>query len=322
MLGFSLVDFNWKNTGSQLSIFFAGPVLAANLSHQYGRKFRLGFDVAASGLPSQNRVFCGSASTCPSTGNTEINAQEFWDWQETAGLRATWQATTGLGLTVSSYVLYNYYRATSDTDKSFVLPQSGVTLLPSVELKYARHGYSLSLEAEEGWRPNWKAFGFPGNSTTLPNMTPALSHYTRYSGDFDKNFYIGRFTRGGIDLSYYGGNQLDRISRYWPALFSQPNIHGIPGGTDQFDAIALTRAYYGFNVAEFVKFEGSYNYARARNESESLRFKKFDGVEFDASTGGPWGTYIQSTVFYALNGNIPRYNSRWSGVIMIFKPWH
>lgn len=326
LLGFSLVDFDWRHTGSQLSIFFAGPILAADLSHQYGRKFRLGFDLAASGLPSENRVFCASATTCPSVGNTEATAQEFWDWQESAGLRATWQATPSLGLTFSSYVLYNYYRATSDTDKTFILPQNGVTLLPSVELKYARHGYSLSLEAEEGWRPGWKAFGYPGNTTTTPavppNMTPSLPHYTRYYGDFDKNVYIGKFTRGGVDLSYYGGNQLDRISRYWPALFSQPNIHGIPGGTDEFDAIALARGYYGFNVAEFVKFEGSYNYARARNEAESLRFKKFDGVEFDASTGGPWGTYIQSSVMYALDGNIPRYNSRWSGVIMIFKPFH
>jgi hypothetical protein len=189
-----------------------------------------------------------------------------------------------------------------------------------------RHGYTLSGEAEEGWRPNWKAFGFPGDSTSNPvipaNMQRAFSRYTRYYGDFDKNVYFGKFTRGGIDLSYYGGNTLDRVSRYWPALFSQPNIHGIPGGTDSFDAIALARAYYGFNVAEFVKFEGSYNYARARNTAESLSFRKFDGVEFDASTAGPWGTYLQTTVTYALAGNIPRYNSRWTGFIMIFKPLH
>ena len=326
LLGFSLVDFDWRNTGSQLSIFFAGPVLAADLSHPYGRKFRLGFDLAASGLPSQNRVFCASTTTCPSYGNVAVNAQDFWDWQQSAGLRATWQATKDLGITFSSYLLYDYYRTTSDTDKSFILPRSGVTLLPSVALKYTHHGYTFSAEADAGWRPNWKAFGYPGNSTATPaipaNLTPAIPHYLRYYGDFDKNVYIGKFTRGGVDLSYYGGNQLDRTSRYWPALFSQPNIHGIPGGTDSFDAIAIARGYYGFNVAEFVKFEGSYNYARGRNESESLSFKKFDGVEFDASTGGPWGTYIQSSVMYAIDGNIPRYNSRWSGVIMIFKPLH
>jgi hypothetical protein len=326
LLGFSLVDFDWRNTGSQLSIFFAGPILAVDLSHPYGRRFRLGFDLAASGLPSENRVFCASTTTCPSYGNVEVNAQEFWDWQESAGVRATWQAATGLGITFSSYLLYDYYRTTSDTDKSFILPRSGVTLLPSVALKYTHHGYTFSAEADQGWRPNWKAFGFPGSPTTTPavppNMTPAISHYLRYWGDFDKNVYIGKFTRGGADLSYYGGNQLDRTSRYWPALFTLPNIRGIPGGTDSFDAIAIARAYYGFNVAEFVKLEGSYNYARGRNESESLSFKRFDGVEFDTSTGGPWGTYIQSSVMYAINGNIPRYNSRWSGVIMIFKPFH
>jgi len=313
LAGFSLVDFNFHNTGSQLSVFFAGPLLAANLSHQYGRKFRLGLDLAASGLPGQFRTYAG---------NTEIKQEGFWGWRESTGLRATWQATTAFSLTASSYLSYDYYRKTSDTDKSFILPRSGVTLLPSFELKYARHGYTLSGEAEEGWRPNWRPFGLPANAPSgLPaNMQRAFPRYTRYYGDFDKNVYFGKFTRGGVDLSYFGGNPLDWISRYWPALFSQPNIHGIPGGTDSFDAIAVARAYYGFNVAEFVKFEGSYNYARARNTSESLRFKKFDGVEFNASTAGPWGTYLQSTVTYALAGNIPRYNSRWAGFIMIFKP--
>ena len=326
LLGFSLVDFDWKKTGSQLSVFFAGPILAVDLSHQYGRKFRLGLDIAASGLPTQNRVFCGSTTTCPSLGNVEAKNQEFWDWQESAGLRATWQASTGLALTAASYVLYDYYRATSDTDPSFILPRSGVTLLPTLELKYVRHGYTLSAEAEEGWRPGWKAFGFPGSTTTTPftppNLQAPISRYTRYYADFDKNIYFGKFTRGGVDLAYYGGNPLDRVSRYWPALFSQPRIIGMPDGTDSFDAIALARVYYGLNVAELVKFQASYNYARARNESESLSFKRFDGVQLDASTGGPWGTYIQSSVMYALNGNIPRYNSRWSGVIMIFKPFH
>jgi MFS family permease len=330
LAGFSFVDFNYHNTGSQLSLFFAGPLLAGNLSHQYGRKFRLGLDLALSGLPGQNRVFCASTTTCPSAGNTEVKTQEFWNWQESAGLRATWQASTALSLTASSYLQYDYYRRTSDTAENFILPQSGVTIMPTLELKYARHGYTLTADADEGWRPNWKAFGFPGapgNPNANPpvpatpaNMQRAISAYTLYSGDFDKNFYFGKFTRGGVDFSYYGGNPLDRISRYWPSLFSRPRIRGVPSGTDSFDAIAVGSAYYGLNIAEAVKFEGSYNYARARNTAESLRFKKFDGVEFDASTAGPWGTYLQATVTCALAGDIPRYNSRWAGFIMIFKP--
>ena len=307
LLGFSLVDFDYRKTGSQLSVFFAGPVLAVDLSHQYGRKFRLGFDLAASGLPSENRVF---------QVNTEIKKQETWNWEETAGLRATWQASTGLSFTASSYLVYDFYKTTSDTDPTYVLPHSGITLLPGLEFRYSRRGYTLTAEADEGYRVGWKPFGVPGQ------QAPAINSFTRYYGDLSKNVYIGKFTRGGVDLSYYGGNPLDRFSRYWPSLFSTPRIRGIPDGTDSFDAIAIARAYYGFNVADFVKFEGSYNYARARNQAESFSFRKFDGVEFDTSTAGPWGTYIQASVTYALAGNIERYNSRWGGVIMIFKPLH
>jgi hypothetical protein len=310
LAGFSLVDFNFRNTGSQVSIFFAGPVLAADLSHQYGNKFRLGLDLALSGLPGQNRVF---------SGNTEVKTQGLWDWEETAGLRATWQPTTHLGFTASSYLTYDYYRKTSDTS-DFVLPHSGVTLLPGLAMNYMRHGYTLTAEVDEGRRFGWRPFGPEAQPPAATQLAPAINHFTRYYGDVNKNVYFGKFTRGGLDLSYYGGNPLDRFSRYWPSLFSQPRIRGIPDGTDSFDAIAITSAYYGFNVAEFVKFQGSYNYARARNESESLRFKQFDGVEFDASTAGPWGTYLQTSVLYALHGNIARYNSRWSGIITIFKP--
>ena len=123
-------------------------------------------------------------------------------------------------------------------------------------------------------------------------------------------------------LRYYGGDQLDRFSRYFPFFFSEPRLHGIPGGTDSFDAIAMRNVHYGFNVMDLMKVEGMYSYARARNLDESRPFPKFDGLETNFNIPGPMGTLIQGTVSYALDGNIPRYNSRWGFVVMIFKPLH
>ena len=71
---------------------------------------------------------------------------------------------------------------------------------------------------------------------------------------------------------------------------------------------------------DFIKLQIKYSYACARNTDESLQFRKFDGLEFNSGTAGPKGTYIQSTISYALDGNIARYNSRWGAYIMIFKP--
>jgi hypothetical protein len=327
--GISIADFNFRNTGAQLSTFFAGPILVSDLSKQYRPKFRLAWDLALSGLPGENRIY---------SGNTELKAGDIWTWGETTGLRASWQATTHLSLTASTYLSYQFFRRTSDADKLYVLPRNGVTVLPGIEIKYTYKGYVFSAQGTRGQRINWKPFGCASLAgppsgctplTTLPTASqttllvqPPQSAYTLYHADFNKDYYIGKFTKGGYDFSYYGGNQLDRFSRYFPFFFSEPRIHGIPSGTDSFDAIAMGYVHYGFNVLDFVKLDGLYSYARARNLEESSHFKKFDGVEVNFNTPGPKGTLIQGTVSYALDGNIPRYNSRWGAYLLIFKPLH
>ncbi len=326
--GISIADFNFRNTGAQLSTFFAGPILVSDLSKQYRPKFRLAWDLALSGLPGENRIY---------SDNQELKQGDVWTWGETTGLRASWQATTHLSLTASTYLSYQYFRRTSDADKLYVLPRNGVTVLPGIDIKYSRKGYVFSAQGTRGQRVDWRPFGCAsiasqpaGCGSTSPNPPPQNTllvqlpqkAYTLYHADFNKDYYIGKFTKGGYDFSYYGGNQLDRFSRYFPFFFSEPRLHGIPSGTDSFDAIAMGYVHYGFNVMDFLKFDGMYSYARARNLEESSHFNKFDGLEFNFNTPGPKGTLIQGTVSYALNGNIPRYNSRWGAYLFIFKPLH
>jgi hypothetical protein len=305
--GISTADFDYRHTGAQLSTFFAGPILASDLSKQYGSKFRLGSDLALSAIPGESRIY---------SGNIEDTGEQVWTWEQTTGLRASWQATTHLSVTATTYLAYDIFRRTSATDNSYIMPRNGVALLPGVELKYTRKGYVFSAQGTRGERIAWRAFGYP---STLQKPQNA---YTLYNADLNKDYYFRKFTKGGWDLSYYGGDQLDRFSRYFPSFFSQPRIHGIPSGTDSFDAIAMGNVHYGFNVMNVMKLEGMYSYARARNLEESSQFRKFDGLETNFSTAGPMGTLMQGTVSYALDGNLARYNSRWGVYFMIFKPLH
>jgi len=304
--GISMADFDFRHSGAQLSTFFAGPILATDLSKQYASKYRLAVDLALSALPGENRVY---------NSNVENTAEEVWRWEQTIGGRASWQATSHLSTTAFTYVAYGIYRRTSYTANNYEPPRNGVTLMPGVQVRLTDKGYLFTADGTRGQRLDWRAFGYPG-STARPQ-----SAYTLYDADLNKDYYFGKFTKGGWDLAYYGGEQLDRFSRYFPSFFSNPRIHGIPGGTDSFDAIAMSNVHYGFNVMDLMKFEGMYSYARARNLDESSHFKKFDGVETNFNTAGPKGTLIQGTVSYALDGNIARYNSRWGMTIMIFKPF-
>jgi hypothetical protein len=303
--GLSLADFDFRHTGAQLSVFFAGPVLVTNLSKQYTPKLRLAADLALNALPGEYRIY---------QGYVEDTKAAIWSWEQTLGGRATWQANTHLSLTGYNYLAYDVYLPTSDTSTSYLAPRNGVAFLPGVQVRMTEKGYIFTADGTRGQRISWKQFGDA-------SMKPIESGYTLYDADLNKDYFIRKFTKGGWDFSYYGGDQLDRFSRYFPSFFSNPRIHGIPGGTDSFDAIAQGNVHYGFNVMDLMKIEGLYSYARARNLDESSHFRKFDGVETNFNTAGPKETLLQGTISYALDGNLARYNSRWGVMVMIFKPF-
>jgi hypothetical protein len=321
-LGISIADFDFHHTGAQLSTFFAGPILVSDLSKQYRPKFRLALDLALNALPGQNRLY---------SGNTELLQGQVWTWEQTTGLRASWQPATHLSVTASTYLTYDNFLRTSQGAEQYELPRNGLTVLPGVEIKYSRRGYVFDAHGTRGERINWRPFGCTspdpppaGCGSSSPNLLTQSPQnaFTLYDADLNKDYYIGKFTKGGWDLSYWGGNQMDRFSRYFPSFLAAPRLHGLPPGTDTFDAIAMGNVHYGFNIMDLMKIEGMYAYARARNQDESLRFRKFDGVEVNFNTPGPLGTLVQGTVSYALDGNIPRYNSRWAAYVLIFKPLH
>jgi hypothetical protein len=58
--GISMADFDYRHTGAQLSVFFAGPLLATDLSKQYGTKYRLAADLALNALPGESRIYNGN----------------------------------------------------------------------------------------------------------------------------------------------------------------------------------------------------------------------------------------------------------------------
>ena len=304
--GISVADFDYHHTGAQLSTFFVGPVWATNLSKQFGTRFRLSGDLALNAIPGENRVFHGTV---------EDTSQGIWSWEQTLGGRAAWQATKHLSMTAYNYISWDVFMRTSETSAVYEQPRNGVNVVPGIQIRLTSKGYIFTANGMHGERLSWHPYGYVNSTKSVER------EYTLYDGSLSKDYFIGKFTKGGWETSYFGGEQLDRFSRYFPSYFSSPRLHGIPSGTDSFDAIAMAQVHYGFNVMDFIKVEGLYSYARARNLDESSHFKRFDGVESNFNIGGPFGTLIQGTISYALDGNLSRYNSRWGYNMMIFKPF-
>ena len=77
----------------------------------------------------------------------------------------------------------------------------------------------------------------------------------------------------GFELNYYGGDKLDRFTRYKPSFVGYPRIKGIPSGTDSFDDVGIASVSHGINILDFIRVEGYYNHAWARNKAESNHFR-------------------------------------------------
>jgi hypothetical protein len=305
LAGLSWIDFDWRKTGMQLSAFFAGPIFAGNLSRQVNKNFRWGVDLSLIALPFTYYEY---------SGNEEITARRVRNFEQSVGGLVNWQATAGLDFSLQADLLYDLYRATDVTSPDYRLPASGFTLDAYGEAKYVRKSFTALATIRHGRRLGWRPFGYPDDAAvTFPD-------YTRYSFEFSQHVFVGKLTRGGVSVGYYGGSHLDRFSQYSPSFLARPTMHGIPSGVDSFDQVTTLSGYYGFNVADLAKLEGYYTHAWTTNRLEGPDVRQFDGLDASIGIAGPLGTFLQGSVSFAIRGNLERYASRWGTYLLFLKP--
>jgi hypothetical protein len=305
-IGASAIDYDFLDTGMQLSALLVVPVLALNLSKQLGGNLTFGADLALSALPRNDRLF---------RNDKEVENQSVYIFSGSAGLRLGWQPMADLSITASGYLIYEHFLAQDNTAEEFILPRNGFTLNPNLNIDYSRKGYRLALSASLFNRPGWSPWGMPGQ------MADPVKTYAKFSGLLGKRFYLGSFTRIGADISYFTGLDLDRFSGYQPSLMSVPQIRGVPGGTVSLEQIGVLSLNTGFTILDFVRFDAYYNFARGVEIDTGGQTIDFQGLELDFGTVGPWDSYLQGRITYALAGPMERYQSRWGIYIMMFIPF-
>ena len=87
----------------------------------------------------------------------------------------------------------------------------------------------------------------PGTGLEMPQRT-----YVRYSASLSKDLYLGVFQKLHFNAAYFGGQHLDRFSRYQFGLFDDTRIHGVPASGLRFDDLAMIRGSYTFNISELL----------------------------------------------------------------------
>jgi hypothetical protein len=305
-IGASTIDYNFLKTRSQLSAFLVLPLLALNLSKQYKNNITLGGDLAVSAMPRNDSPYRDGA---------DVEAEAVRMFSGSFGLRGSWHPLKNLSLSLTSYLTYELFLAQKETADDFILPRNGFAINPNLDLDYSHGGYRLMLSGSFYQRLGWRNWGRPDNVETLQK------NFGKYSASLGKRFFLGSFTRIGAEIAYFSGWHLDRFSSYQPSMLSVPKIRGVGSSAIALESVGVLSLNVGFTVFDFIRFDTYYNYARGREYQAGNKFIDFQGMELDFSTIGPWSSYIQGRVTYALAGPLERYKSRWGIYLVMFIPF-
>lgn len=278
--GIDYFNFDLGGSGIQTNVFFAGVILAANATHPNvaNTRINVGADFFGIAIPVENSMYRDGVERPEEAVKTLPLGLYLRAGRPFLGFG---KIDVSLGLTMSSY------GRADDTAADFAIPTDHFTVVPGIEVRYARHGYSFGASWDQGRRSEWEPWG------NLAEYDPAQKTYTRFGASLGKSFFLPRFQRIGVDLNYLDGANLDRFSKYELGFFGAQRVHGVRSGSVHAERGIIGHLSYGFVFSEQFRIEGFYDHAVLDDEMSGMKGEPFQGVGIAGQTIGPWGTLLR-----------------------------
>jgi hypothetical protein len=310
MLGIDYLNFQFGSPNQQLAVLFAGVLAAGNI-----QRSRIGhthldasldfFGIAA---PSTDRVY---------TATAESKDERVLNWPETTGFNLGWQATPFQKATFQYQFRFDGYARDTTTADNFEVPSSTVTQGFGGAWEYRRAGYSLLLNGTWFGRASWTPWGLtePGEEATT---TPGS--YGKYQASLSRDFYVAPFQKLHLNGAYFGGQNLDRFSRYQFGLFDDTRIHGVPASGVRYGELAMVRGSYSLNVLEQYRLDLYLDRAWGRDDPGHGAWDPVTGLGAAVNVRAPWNTILRAD--FGKSFLPARYGSLGSTVfqILLLKP--
>lgn len=305
--GKNILNYNWRNSGTQLNMLLAGALNVLSLSDP--EFIRKGWDsrveLAIFTVPTVDRIY---------QNGTAAEADDLWLFREFGNV--------GLGFTVGEYGkitpglqfgFYHYFRA-SETAEDFEIPSTHFDLAPTLELNYTRKGFSLSAAVASHYRTNWENWGIPESEGQLNPQ----KQYWQFQSSFNKTFYPADFHKIGFSITYLKGKDLDRFSSYQFFYLGDLSLAGFSGSGIRFQEGTLTKGIYQFNVFDLFRVGGRLEFGLVQPLFETRR-EKHGGIGADGTVFGPWGTLINFDLGYSLYSDLPSARNQFTASLMFLK---
>jgi hypothetical protein len=285
LAGVNYFDNDFRGTGNQVNLFFAGVLFNANWADPdlFGSRWDAGARLFGFVLPRTQELYRDGIESTTESVDTQ-----------------TGRLALFLGHPIGSYAKvdltygadWDGYDSASDTAGDFVVPQSTFTQSLGLKLTYSRKGWRFAASGKTAHRADWEFWGFPGNT----EYDGSQRGYEQWQASVTKTWWLGNFLKLGVQVEHLGGADLDRFSKYDFSFFGDSSIAGYQGGlvtASEADAVHID---YGFNLGEVIRFGVRGDAAWATDNATGLDRELLAGVSLNGTVIGPWQTVVNFDV--------------------------
>jgi hypothetical protein len=291
LAGINWLWFDWRGTGSQANVFFAGALFNVAVTDPdfLGSRWNAGFDVFGLAFAGTDIVF---------EGDRELKEQDVEVLRPSLDLK--------LGRPIGNFFKFqfeyelNYVRFSraDDTAEEFVLPSDHLAHNFSLVGRYNRKGYRFRLGGRYNLRSEWEPWGLPNN----PGFEAEHDSNTQWEIGFGKTWHFPKFLKFGAELEYVDGSRLDRFSKYDFGYFSDVRVHGYQSDKVRAEKAMAAHLTYGFDVGQLFRLDLVGDAAWATDEASGLDQELLAGVGLAGTVVGPWRTVINLDLGAAIAG--------------------
>ena len=290
--GVNWLDFDLRDSGQQVNVFFAGVLVLANWSdpNLFGSNFTAAADLFVLGVKGSDELF---------RDGVEMPGEEVEQGSSSLSL----ELGHDLGQRGRAVLDYRLARRSfgraDNTDTTFVLPTDHWEHQVTFRSRYDRAGYRLSGRVTAHSRDDWQPWGTPAG---VALFDPATESFTTWGVSLGKTFHLPKLLKIYTEVETVGGSDLDRFSKYNFGFFSDIRVRGYRSGLVRAEEATALHLGYGFDLGEVLQLQLRGDAAWATDEESGLDNEFLGGVGIQGNFVGPWSTIVRLDVGQAVAG--------------------
>jgi len=291
LAGVNYLDLDFKDTGAQTNVFFAGAFLSANIADPdfLGSRWNAGANFNGVFFKGKDELYRDGAV---------VPDEEIKQRSGTFNLFVGRPLAKFVSLELKYRANYQQFFTSDNTAEDFVLPQDTLTNVAAAKFDYNRSGYRLTIAGSYHNRANWEFWGLPDNTEYSPDQ----KDYQRWKVNLAKSWWLKDFRKIGLVLEYLDSADTDRFSGYDFGLFGDPSVAGYPSGLVRAEKAYGGHLTGGINYLDLIRVTAKIDALWATNPETGLDQELLAGIGLGGTVTLPWQLIMNFDLGYALTG--------------------